>query len=62
MDEDSEDLKVEPMKPLSDVLRKALDAVEVSDDIDEPCHYCFGTGTELLIENGLTYSRRCKHL
>lgn len=53
------------MKSFSGIAEKILDLVEQNEiglDKEEPCPDCFNTGTQLLVIEGQTVSRPCRHI
>lgn len=62
----AEDSKVDPMRPLREVLREfeaLIDSEETDAPGDGPCGRCNGTGTEVIYDDqGKSKSaRRCNH-
>jgi len=56
-----EDIKTEPMKPMSETLQEVLERLDGNVRAEDPCPHCNGTGTELINDEGYTRSRRCRH-
>lgn len=59
MDEDSE---IEPMTHLGETLQDLLERLSGKAQAEEPCAVCLGTGTELIVSEGVTVARICRHI